>query len=206
MPYPKAIEVNLSEAERTGLEQLVRRHNIGQQIALRARIILAAGQGQTSSAIAGNLKVSINTAQRWRNRLAKAQAISYDDLSLEDRLQDGYRPGAPSRITADQRCKIEALARERPENSERPISQWTAREIAGNVETILALELLSAAQGIDFRRKVLGPDAKMGHGTAPAYAMIRQQIAFIERDQVMYPHIETMRKLLANGRLTAHLQ
>jgi putative transposase len=77
--------------------------------------------------------VSINTAQRWRNRFAKAQAISYDDLSLEDRLQDGPRPGAPSRITADQRCKIEALACETPENSERPISQWTAREIADEV-------------------------------------------------------------------------
>jgi putative transposase len=133
MPYPKAIEVNLSEEERTGLEQLVRRHNVGQQIALRARIILAAGQGQTSSAIARNLRVSINTAQRWRNRFAKVQTISYDDLSLEDRLQDGPRPGAPSRITADQRCKIEALACERPENSERPISQWTAREIADEV-------------------------------------------------------------------------
>jgi len=45
MPFPKATEVNLSEEERIGLEQLVRRHNVGQQIALRARIILAAGQG-----------------------------------------------------------------------------------------------------------------------------------------------------------------
>jgi len=34
MPYPKATEVNLSEEEQTDLEQLVRRHNIGQQIAL----------------------------------------------------------------------------------------------------------------------------------------------------------------------------
>jgi len=133
MPFPKATEVIMSEEERTNLEQMVRRHNVGQQIALRARIILAAGQGQTSSAIARNLKVSINTAQRWRNRFAKAQAISYDDLSLEDRLQDVPRPGAPSRITADQRCKIEALACETPENSERPISQWTAREIADEV-------------------------------------------------------------------------
>jgi putative transposase len=133
MPFPKATEVNLSEQEQTALEQLVRRHNIGQQIALRGRIILAAGKGQTNSAIARELKVSINTAQRWRNRFAKAQKISYDDLSLEDRLQDGPRPGAPSRITADQRCKIESLACERPENSERPISQWTAREIADEV-------------------------------------------------------------------------
>ncbi|MCX6081876.1 MAG: helix-turn-helix domain-containing protein, partial [Chloroflexi bacterium] len=64
-----------------------------------ARIILAAGQGQTSSSIARDLKVSINTAQRWRNRFAKVHTISFDDLSLVDRLQDGPRPGAPSRIT-----------------------------------------------------------------------------------------------------------
>jgi putative transposase len=130
MPFPKATEVILNEEERTSLEQLVRRHNIGQQIALRARIILAAGQGRTSSAIARDLEVSINTAQRWRNRFAKAQTISYSDLSLEDRLQDGPRPGAPSRITADQRCKIEALACEQPEKAGRPISQWTTRELA----------------------------------------------------------------------------
>lgn len=133
MPYPKATEVNLSKEEQTSLEQLVRRHNVGQQIALRGRIILAAGQGQSNSAIARDFKVSINTAQRWRNRFAKAQNISYNDLSLEDRLQDGPRPGTPARITADQRCQIEALACEKPENSARPISQWTAREIADEV-------------------------------------------------------------------------
>jgi putative transposase len=133
MPIPKATEVKLSEEERTGLEQLIHRHNVGQQIALRGRIILAAGQGQTNCTIAADLKVSINTAQRWLNRFEKAQAISYDNLSLEDRLQDGPRPGAPSRITADQRCQIEALACEKPEKLGRPISQWTAREIADEV-------------------------------------------------------------------------
>ena len=117
MPNPKATQVKLSEKEKQGLEQLVRRHNIEQQIALRGRIVLAAGQGQTSSAIARDLQVTINTVQRWRNRWAKAQTISYDDLSIEDRLQDGPRCGAPSRITADQRCQIEALACEKPEKS-----------------------------------------------------------------------------------------
>jgi len=143
MPIPKATEVNLSKEEQTNLEQLVRRHNVGQQIALRGRIILAAGQGRTNSAISRDLKVSINTAQRWRNRFAKAQAISYEDLSIEDRLQDGPRPGAPSRITADQRCQIEALACETPENSERPISQWTAREIADEVMKRKIVESIS---------------------------------------------------------------
>jgi putative transposase len=144
MPTPKATEVKLTKEEQAGLEQLVRRHNIGQQIALRGRIILAAGQGQTNSTIAGTLKISINTVQCWRNRWVKAQAISYADMSIEERLQDGPRPGAPSRITADQRCQIEALACETPENSERPISQWTGREIADEVLKRKIVERISA--------------------------------------------------------------
>ena len=64
MPTPKATEVILTEEEQEGLEQLVRRHNVGQQTALRGRIVLAAGQGQTNSAIARQFEISINTAQR----------------------------------------------------------------------------------------------------------------------------------------------
>jgi putative transposase len=143
MPTPKATKVNLSEEEQAGLEQLVRRHNIGQQIALRGRIILAAGQGQTNSAIAANLKININTVLCWRNRWVKVQTISYEDLSIEDRLQDEPRPGAPSRITADQRCQIEALACEKPEKSGRPISQWTGREIADELMERKIVERIS---------------------------------------------------------------
>jgi len=144
MPFSKATEVILSEEEQTTLAQLARRHNVSQQIALRGRIILAAGKGQTNSVIARELKVSINTVQRWRNRFAKAQNISYTDLRLENRLLDGPRPGAPARITADQRCKIESMACETPENSERPISQWTAREIADEVMKRKIVDAISA--------------------------------------------------------------
>ena len=133
MPSPKATEVNLRKEEQKSLEELTRRHNTGQQIALRARIVLFAGQGQTNSAIVRRLDVNIKTVRCWRNRWVKGQAIPLADLSAEERLQDMPRPGAPPRITADQRCKIEALACEIPENSGRPISQWTAREIADEV-------------------------------------------------------------------------
>jgi putative transposase len=134
MPIPKAKEVKLSDAERQGLEKLTKRHQVGQQIALRARIILAAADGQKNKEIVQNYHVTADTARLWRNRWVNLQGISLDDLSIEDRLQDAPRPGAPAIITADQRCQIEALACEKPENSERPISQWTAREIADEVK------------------------------------------------------------------------
>jgi len=134
MPIPKAQIVNLSDAERNGLEKLIKRHQVGQQIALRARIVLAAADGQKNKEIAQAYNVTLDTVRLWRNRWVKLQDISLDDLSLEDRLQDAPRPGAPARISADQRCQIEALACEKPEASDRPITHWTAREIADELK------------------------------------------------------------------------
>ena len=133
MPIPKAQEVKLSDAERQGLEKLVKRHQVGQQIALRARIVLAAADGLKNKEIVAKYSITADTTRVWRNRWVKLQDISLDDLSLEERLQDAPRPGAPARITVDQRCQIEALACEKPENSERPITEWSAREIADEV-------------------------------------------------------------------------
>lgn len=76
-----------------------------------------------------------------------------------------------------------------------------ARQIAQNVERILAIELLAAAQAIDFRRQALGSQARLGQGTAPAYALIRRHVPFLEHDDVMYPHIEAVRRLIADGEL-----
>jgi len=134
MPIPKAQVVNLSDAERDGLEKLIKRHQVGQQIALRARIILAAAHEQKNKEIAQAYNVTLDTVRLWRNRWVNLQDISLDDLSLEDRLQDAPRPGAPARITADQLCQIEALACEKPEESNRPITHWTAREIADELK------------------------------------------------------------------------
>ena len=143
MPVPKAQVVNLSDAEQQGLEKLIKRHQVGQQIALRARIVLAAASKQKNKEIAQTYNVTFDTVRLWRNRWVKLQDISLDDLSIEDRLQDGPRPGAPSRITADQRCQIEALACEKPEKSGRPISHWTAREIADEIMERKIVESIS---------------------------------------------------------------
>jgi putative transposase len=130
MPIPKAQVVNLSKAERQDLEKLIKRHQVGQQIALRARIVLAAANGQKNKEIVQKYQVTADTVRLWRNRWVKLHDISLKDLSIEDRLADAPRPGAPAKINADQRCRIEALACEKPEESDRPITHWTAREIA----------------------------------------------------------------------------
>lgn len=133
MAGPKPIQVDLSEAERHELQKLVRKHNVGQQMALRGRIILMAADGKSNAEIFRSLHVTLDTVRKWRQRWADLRPISLEDLSLEDRLEDLPRPGAPARITAEQACRISALACERPEDSQRPITQWTAREVADEV-------------------------------------------------------------------------
>ncbi len=73
-------------------------------------------------------------------------------------------------------------------------------QILDHVETIVAIELLCAAQGVDFRRRAMEkPDAKLGRGTAEAYRLIRQQAPFLEQDVALAPYIEAVRRLVAAG-------
>jgi histidine ammonia-lyase len=75
------------------------------------------------------------------------------------------------------------------------------RQINDNVERILAIELMAAAQGIDFRKEKLGQTAQLGHGTQPAYNLIREHVPFLEKDAIMYPYIEAIRRLISTGQL-----
>ena len=61
MSGAKAQVVNLSDAEQQGLEKLIKRHHVGQQIALRARIILAAANEQKNKEIAHAYNVTLDT-------------------------------------------------------------------------------------------------------------------------------------------------
>ncbi|MBI1259690.1 MAG: histidine ammonia-lyase [Chloroflexi bacterium] len=75
------------------------------------------------------------------------------------------------------------------------------RQIAINVERVLAIELMAAAQGIDFRRGRMGSDKALGCGTAPVYELIREHVPFIEEDTVLYRHMESVRNLVASGQI-----
>ena len=134
MRGPKPSRIELSDAEQRGLEELVRRHSTAQQIALRARIVLAAAEGYNNAQIARQLGVSLDRVRLWRQRWLILQPANLEDLPVVDRLSDAPRPGKPRRITAEQVCQIVELACEAPERSGRPIRQWTAREIADEIK------------------------------------------------------------------------
>jgi putative transposase len=143
MRGPKPIPIDLTDAERQGLEKLVNRHLAPQQIALRARIILAIGQGKNNAEVARQEQVTVDTVRLWRQRWLSLQPISLEDLSVAERLQDLQRSGAPSRIQPEQVAEIMALACEAPADSKRPITHWTGREIADEIRQRGIVEQIS---------------------------------------------------------------
>jgi len=89
-------------------------------------------------------------------------------------------------------------------NTEDHVSMGTiaarqAREIAGNVATILALELMVAAQAVDLRRA--GSDEPLGRGTREAYITIREAVPFVVQDQLLHPHMARVQGLVQEGTL-----
>ncbi len=122
--------LSLSDFERLELQQLVNRHNTPQQLAMRAKIILFASEGKNHREIARTLDISRHTACLWRERWL---LTSGNDLTVTQRLQDSERVGAPVKFSMEQVLELFALACSPPSDYGRPISHWTARELADEI-------------------------------------------------------------------------
>ena len=72
------------------------------------------------------------------------------------------------------------------------------RQVAENLADILSIELFCAAQGIDFRRKEIGRDKKLGVGTRGIYEEVRSRIPFIEHDVYMKEHLDSAAEVVAD--------
>lgn len=143
MPGPQPVPIELDAKTRQVLVDLTHRHLTAQQWVVRARIILLAADGKNHTQIAHELGVSVDMARLWRNRWSSFAGIPFAELSVSERLEDSPRPGKPTTITAEQVCRIVALACEAPAKAGRPISQWTGREIADELMARNIVETIS---------------------------------------------------------------
>lgn len=76
------------------------------------------------------------------------------------------------------------------------ISARKSREILNNVMNVLGIEIMTAAQAIDF-----GASEKLAPGTRAAYKKIREEVATLENDRIMYLDINKCYKLVASHKL-----
>lgn len=137
-----ALTITLSGAQREVLERLHRRQKCPQRLARRVGFILGADDGESNAAIARTTGTSLDAVCRWRkrfhhtaDRLATVEASAdADDRDLLDAivesLSDRPRSGRPPEFTAAEFAAIISIARERSEDSDRPVSHWTPREVA----------------------------------------------------------------------------
>ncbi len=82
------------------------------------------------------------------------------------------------------------------------IAARQCREVMENTATVVGIELFAAAQGIDFRRRRAGRALRLGVGTEPVYALLREHIPFIERDEWMQPHLLKSKQLVLSGAIS----
>jgi len=110
--------IHLSPEERDVLEQNLRAQKTEQRLAFRSRIVLLAGEGMGTNAIAARLQTNPATVSKWRLRFARKGLAG---------LLDAPRSGAPARYGADTERRILAKLDEPVPAGE---TVWTARLLA----------------------------------------------------------------------------
>jgi histidine ammonia-lyase len=74
------------------------------------------------------------------------------------------------------------------------IAARKALNILANVVNVTAIELFCAAQAIDFHQP-----CRLGRGTAAAYRTIRENVAGVTEDRIMYPDIHRLARMVKEG-------
>ena len=91
---------------------------------------------------------------------------------------------------------IPTSANQEDHNSMGSIAARKGFQILQNVQKVIAIELLTAAQGIEFLKPL-----KCGKGTNAAFAEIRKQVPPLEEDRIMHIDINKIINLVVDGSL-----
>ena len=112
------IPLTLTEDEKAKLTAWSRRPKSAQRLALRARIVLAAADGRSNTTIAADLRVTLPTVGKWRQRFLAKRL---------DGLTDEPRPGPPRTITDAQ---VEEVVTKTLETKPTNATHWSTRGMA----------------------------------------------------------------------------
>ena len=138
-----AAKVMITEHQQEVLRSMVWSRSCPQGLAHRAEIILLAFEGLKNEGIADRLGCERHGVGIWRKRWQKAfdrlvviECIEKPSAlreAVEEALGDLPRAGCGGKFTAEQIASILAVACEPPENSDRPVTHWTSRELTDEV-------------------------------------------------------------------------
>jgi putative transposase len=141
MATPIAPKISISEKQKEILIKITRQTTADFREVSRASLLLEIEKGKPNSVLSKEMNYSIPTVSRIRYKwldnqevLKKIETDSEKKNELEKYIRkllgDNPWKGAPPIYTSARYCQILSVALEPPEKSGRPISQWTARELA----------------------------------------------------------------------------
>jgi transposase len=113
----KAAEIRLTSEDRATLEGWLKGSTVEQRYARRARIILAAASGLSTTAIAGKFGERPSTVSKWRLRFSLLGLVG---------LQDAARPGAKPQYGDAAKRILETLDQPPPKG----YARWNGRLVA----------------------------------------------------------------------------
>src|SRR5919202_5294910 len=177
MPSPKATPIILSDRQQTLLKQIVRRTTNPHRLVRRAQLLLAVASGASNTQISLQLQLDRGQVRLWRHRwlcaasqLAEAEAAGVSDTQLRERITsilcDRSRRGTPNFFSTEQVVQIVALACERPQASEHPVSHWTPTELANEAVKRNIVEKISP--------RSVGRFLKRSNSTASSQPLLAQ--------------------------------
>ena len=164
----KAAKITITERQQEILQTLRNAVTAPSRLRQRASLILLAFERRRNDEIAQEVGLAQGPVGLWRRRWACAfDRLIHIECSetraalrraIEAVLTDEPRPGAPGKFTPEQVTQILAVACEPPEKSGRPITHWTAHELADEVVTRDIVASISPSQvGRYLREAALQP-------------------------------------------------
>ncbi len=110
--------LSLTEEERQTLRSWARRPKSAQALALRARMILLCGEGNTNTRVAEQIHVRIQTVCKWRQRFVGRRL---------DGLLNEPRPGTPRKVSDADAERVLTMTLE---STPKDATHWSTRSLA----------------------------------------------------------------------------
>jgi len=160
----KAAKIQLTTCMHEILTQLSSSRNVGTAIVMRARIILMAFDKNNNQTIACRLGIFRRTVglwrRRWRDSFAALLQMQFTESdaafkrAIIECLSDAPRSGSPGEYTAEQIVGLIGIACEPPENCGRPVTSWTGKELADELQKRGVVNSISASHTNRILREV----------------------------------------------------
>lgn len=151
-----ANKLRITERQQDVLKEIANSTTSALRLIQRANIVLLAFAGEDNQDIAKEVGLNRGAVAKFRRRWAQSwkkliliecgQTRAALRRAIEAVLSDAPRSGSPGKFTPEQITQILALACEPPEKSGRPITHWTARELADEAKKRGLVESISPSQ------------------------------------------------------------